>query len=81
MVIETKFNLDDFVYFINNDYKLDCAQITAIKFYKKNDYGLNKDYDNMWFEPYSPVTYTIKGMYERNENYIFKTKEELINSL
>lgn len=67
-------------FFINNDYKIECGEITAIKYYMKNNYGL-KDYDNIWNEPQNPITYTIQGVYDRNENKVFKTRDELIKSL
>lgn len=80
MTIETKYNIDELVYFINNDYKIDCGQITAIKFLKKNHYGLS-DYNITMHILQSPITYTIEGIFDRNEDYVFKTKEELLKSL
>lgn len=75
MIIETKYNTGDKVWFIANGY-IDKAEITdiSIKISYKNDSSIRPGRSKL------SIQYHLNG-YDKCESQLFPTKEELLNSL
>jgi len=76
MIIETKYNVGDLVFILNNKgiQKEEIKSMT-INIYKKGDNAsdMNKEYT---------ILYVLTGFRDhQREDFLFKTKEELIASL
>ena len=65
------------VYFINDKQKVDCGYITGIE-YEAKRISNSDGYSTPILET---AEYTIDGKYRRDGKFIFKTRDELINSL
>ena len=71
------FGIGSEVYFINDEQKITCGYITEICYNAKrisSPYG-----HSCWIR--ETVSYVIDNQFQRNEKFIFKTREELIKSL
>ena len=76
-MIQELFNINSEVYYINDEQKIANGYITEIC------YNARREANSDGFSPpfREAVYYVIDDQFRRNGKFVFKTKDELINSL
>lgn len=76
-MIREFFSIEDSVYFINDQQKIACGYISEVF------YNAKEDTNSGGFPPRvnETVEYVIDGKFRRNGRFVFKSRNDLIDSL